>query len=245
MVSGYASLQLALDGEMEAAGERLVYAVTSIMDKGGLVPCDRGSAERTVAFVRTEKGFALFDDCADRLDIVALDQLGRGLTRRLHTRGVGIMCAGDGMMLRLYGEGYLRDAYLSARGAFVKKHGFFWFRCHGRAMRWRRQLAAGYTRKELADAFARGDQGGRAVFSELRLLLGLDDTADFGFASIESAGLQGVVTLYFRAANRVRPGLFGRMARQAAKQAASGAGVYLGPPASEKCSRCGRRESGK
>ena len=82
------------------------------------------------------------------------------------------MCADKGVMLRLYVDGRLRDAYISSPGGFGQRRCYWWFFCHGHALRWREQLTPGYSVKELADAFARGEQGGRAVFSEMRLMLG-------------------------------------------------------------------------
>ena len=155
------------------------------MERQGLIPCEKESAERTVVFVRRDRGTLVYDDCADRLDIVALDGLGKGLTGYLRSRGVGIMCADKGVMLRLYVDGRLRDAYISSPGGFGQRRCYWWFFCHGHALRWRDQLTPGYSVKELADAFARGEQGGRAVFSEMRLMLGLDEAADFGFSSLE------------------------------------------------------------
>lgn len=243
MVSNYASLQLGLPGrekegdfsavQEEAVRSRVTDAVVAYMEGLGYISCAKEGAERIICLVHTMKGWTLFDDCADRLNIAALDGLGRGLTRRLHTRGVGVMCSGDGMLFRLYAEGKLKDAYLSAKGkkAFGRVGGgcFWWFRCRGHALRWRAQLAPTYTVKELADVFARGEQGGRAYFSQLRLMLNLDETADFGFASVEAAGLQGVVTLYFQQSNLVRQRL-GQKSIQAIRRAASGLGTLIKKP---------------
>lgn len=103
----------------------------------------------------------------------------RAWTGYLRSRGVGIMCADKGVMLRLYVDGRLRDAYISSPGGFGQRRCYWWFFCHGHALRWRDQLTPGYSVKELADAFARGEQGGRAVFSEMRLMLGLDEAGGF------------------------------------------------------------------
>ena len=231
MSLSYACLQLGPEEPVEAARERIIYAVTAEMERQGLIPCEKASAERTVAFVRRETGTLVYDDCADRLDLVALDGLGKSLTGHLRSQAVGIMCADGGVMLRLYVDGRLRDAYISAPGGFGRRRSFWWFSCHGHALRWREQLTEGYSVKELADAFARGEQGGRAVFSEMRLMLGLDDAADFGFSSLEDAKLQGVVYLHFRASNRVRQGL-GDKSLQAVRHAISCIGALFRRPAS-------------
>lgn len=231
MVADYACLQLALDKEPEAAKERVIYAVTSYMDTLGLIPCGRESTERTVCFVRTATGYAVFDDCADRLDLNALDGLGRTLTQKLHTRAVGVMASGGGLMLRLYSEGWLRDVYITSRQAFRRGQGMpghLSYRSH--AMRWRSQLDKAYTTKELADAFIRGQAGGRAVFSELRGMLRLDKTADFGFKSIEDAGLQGVITLYFCPSNVVKQRLVDRLFHPV-RHAVTSIGAFFHRPA--------------
>ena len=229
MSLSYACLQLRAEEKAEAARERIIGAVTAAMERQGLIPCDKESAERTVAFVCREKGTLVYDDCADRLDIVALDGLGKGLTGPLRSRAVGVMCADGVVMLRLYADGRLRDAYISSPGGFGQRRSFWWFFFHGHAMRWRDQLTEGYTVKELADAFARGEQGGRAVFSEMRLMLGLDEATDFGFSSLEEAELPGIVTLYFRTSNRVRQGISGK-SNQAARRALSSIGAFFRRP---------------
>lgn len=229
MSLSYACLQLGPEEPVEAARERIIYAITAEMERQGLIPCEKESAERTVAFVRREKGTLVYDDCADRLDIVALDGLGKSLTGYLRSRGVGVMCADRGVMLRLYVDGRLRDAYISSPGGFGQRRSYWWFFCHGHALRWREQLAPGYSVKELADAFAQGEQGGRAVFSEMRLMLGLDDATDFGFSSLEEVALPGMITLYFRSSNRVRQGL-GDKSVQAARRALSSIGALFRRP---------------
>ena len=163
MSLSYACLQLGPEEPAEAARERIIYAVTAEMERQGLIPCEKESAERTVVFVRRDRGTLVYDDCADRLDIVALDGLGKGLTGYLRSRGVGIMCADKGVMLRLYVDGRLRDAYISSPGGFGQRRCYWWFFCHGHALRWRDQLTPGYSVKELADAFARGEQGGLSL----------------------------------------------------------------------------------
>lgn len=100
----------------EAMRSRILDAIIAYMEGMGYVSCTKEGAERTICVVHTMKGWSLFDDCADRLNIAALDGLGRGLTRRLHTHGVGVMCSGEGMLFRLYADGKLKDAYLSAKG---------------------------------------------------------------------------------------------------------------------------------
>ena len=102
MSLSYACLQLGPEEPVEAARERIIYAVTAEMERQGLIPCEKASAERTVAFVRREKGTLVYDDCADRLDLVALDGLGKSLTGHLRSQAVGIMCADGCVMLRLY-----------------------------------------------------------------------------------------------------------------------------------------------
>lgn len=229
MPYSYACLQLGPETPEEAARERIIYAVTAEMERQGLIPCEKHSAERTVAFVRRDKGILVYDDCADRLDIVALDGLGKRLTCHLHTRAVGVMCADSSVMLRLYTDGRLRDTYISSPGGFGQRRSLGCFFCRGHALRWREQLAAGYSVKELADAFARGEKGGRAVFPEMRLLLALDDDADFGFSSLEERAPPGLITLYFRASNRIQQGLADK-STQAAGRAMTSIGAFFRRP---------------
>ena len=111
----YASLQVLDNQDRETARDRLIYAVTAYMDAQGYINCRRESAERTVAFAPTEKGWAVFDDCADRLDVTALNGLGRCLSGKLRDRVVGVMCSGSELMLCLYGEGLVKDTYITSR----------------------------------------------------------------------------------------------------------------------------------
>ena len=50
MSLSYACLQLRTEEKAEAARERIIGAVTAAMERQGLIPCDKESAERTVAF---------------------------------------------------------------------------------------------------------------------------------------------------------------------------------------------------
>lgn len=199
-MSGFASLQLSLDERVEAARERIIYVVTAYMDSLGMMPCGRESAERTVSFAHIPSGWMIYDDCADRMDIQALDGLGRCLTRKLRTHAIGVMGAETGKMLRLYFDGRLFDTYITSPKAFGRGGGYF--RCQGHAIRWKGILREGATIKELSSAFLQGQQQ-KDGFDKLCCLLSLDDCAKFGFASIEDAKLP-VITLYFCAANRVR-----------------------------------------
>ena len=121
-MAGYANLQLILGSRTEAARERIMYVITAYMDAQGLMPCGRDSAERTVRFARGEDGvWAVFDDEADRMDIRALDGLGRCLTGKLHAKAVGMMGTERGRMLRLYVDGRLRDTYLPFPGKILRE----------------------------------------------------------------------------------------------------------------------------
>lgn len=213
----YANLQLMLPPQTEAAAEKIYFALCTYMDAQGFIPCRKESAERTVAFVRGENSWTLFDDCADRLDINALDGLGRTLSRKLHVRAVGVMGNGRTRTLRLYTEGFLRDIYITAE----KSTGLFRRRA-GHALRWYAQLADGHTVRELADAFSRGTRGAD-VFPELQQLLGLDHTASFGFSSLEEVKPKGMAYMYFCTANRVRQRLIDRLWHTAPKTAKASA----------------------
>ncbi|HIW73129.1 MAG TPA: hypothetical protein H9684_02295 [Firmicutes bacterium] len=228
----FANLQLALTARTEAAQEKILYVITAYMDTQGLMPCRRESAERTVRIGREEDGlWAVFDDCADRLDIQALDGLGRCLTGKLRTGAVGVMGSGEGRMLRLYVDGRLWDTYLRAPAVLSQEGGGFpkglrlpprnRLGGRSRAIRWLPVLRPGHTVRELSDAFLRGTQPGLDDFREL-LLLGR--SAEAGFASVEEDGgafFPGTVTLYFCTANRVRQGLLDRLLKPASRTAAS------------------------
>lgn len=223
----YASLQILDTQDRETARDRLIYAVTAYMDAQGYINCQRESAERTVAFAPTEKGWAVFDDCADRLDVTALNGLGRCLSGKLRDRVVGVMCSGNELMLCLYGEGMVKDTYITSRRFPGQLPLSIWARSHGHALRWRALLAEGHTIKELADIFTQGQLAGREIYAQLRLALALDESAGYGFASLEDAGLPGVVILHFRASNVVRQSLWDKLMHPA-RRAATSAGALLG-----------------
>ena len=217
MPVSYANLQLMLPPQTEAAAEKIYFALGTYMDAQGFIPCRKESAERTLAFVRGDTSWTLFDDRADRLDINALDGLGRSLSRKLHVRVVGVMGNGRTRTLRLYTEGFLRDIYITSD----KAAGLFRRRA-GHALRWYAQLADGHTTRELADAFSRGTRGAD-VFPELQQLLGLDYTASFGFSSLDEVKPKGIAYMYFCAANRVRQRLLDRLWRTTPKTAEASA----------------------
>lgn len=207
---GFANLQLMLDKNTEMAQERLLYSITAYMERQGMIPCRKESAERTVAFVPTAVGWAIYDDCADRLDMAALDGLGRALTAKLHTRAVGVMAARTGHMLRLYADGRLWDTYLTSRQEFAREAGWG-IPCRAHAIRWRAQLVKTARVRDLADVFARGQQQKETVFPALCGLLGLPEAASYGFASLDEAKPDGQITLYFCSSTTIRQPLWERL----------------------------------
>lgn len=207
---GFANLQLMLDKSTEMAQERLIYSITAYMERQGMLPCRKESAERTIAFAPTAAGWAVYDDCADRLDMAALDGLGRTLTAKLHTRAIGVMTARSDHMLRLYSEGWLRDTYLTSRQEFARETGRGLV-CRAHAIRWRAQLVKTARVRDLADVFARGHQQKETVFPELRRLLGLPEAACYGFASLEEVKPDGQITLYFCSSTTIRQPLWERL----------------------------------
>ena len=124
MALEYACLQLHIAAGTELPRERILYAVTSYMDRMGMIPCGQENATRTICFAPSEAGWSVYDDCADRLDIPSIDGLGRCLTGKIDCRAVGILASKEGLMLRLYGGGRLRDAYVTSCRAFGRKHRF-------------------------------------------------------------------------------------------------------------------------
>lgn len=211
----YSSLQLLLDERVEAARERIIYVVTAYMDAQGFVPCGSGSADRTVAFARAKGGWAVFDDCADRLDICALHGLARCLTAKLGTRAVGIMGYKNGFMMRFYSDGILRDTFKTpskSRSNSLGRVG-----CSGHAVRWRSIIRKGAGIRELSAAFLKATESPEEGLEQLIDVLCLDQSAKYGFASIEDANLEGVVKLYYHAANRVRQRWYDRFIRIPAK----------------------------
>jgi hypothetical protein len=211
----YASLQLLLDEDFEAAQERIIYLVTAYMDACGYVPCGRESAEHTFAFAHIKRGWVIFDDCADRLELNAFHGLCRCLTLRLSTNAVGVVGFRDGYMLRLYSEGALKDTFsTSPKKPRIPMGSLNW---PGRAIRWRSVMREGVSTKELSSAFLAARRKPEEGFEMLKKLLILDDSAGYGFSSIEDAGLEGVVTLYFHAANRLRQHWLDRLLHVPAK----------------------------
>lgn len=223
----YACLQLCGGLGGDAAQERLIYAITAYMDSRGLVSCRREGAERIVCIAPTAKGWAVFDDCIDRLDLHELNGMGRFLTGKLRGRGVGVMCSGQGLLLSLYADGRLRDTYITSKRQFSGTVSLpVWVTCRGHALQWRAQLAEGTSLKALADLFAQGERGGRTVFSQLRLALDLDESAGYGFSCLEDAKPQGLITLYFCPSNVVKQNLLDRIFHPA-RQAATSLGALL------------------
>ena len=226
-MSNYASLKLILDERVEAARERIIYCVTAHMDAQGMMPCGRESAERTVAMAHIDGGWALFDDCADRLNIHYLDGLGLCLTAKLHTRAVGVMGAGEGRMLRYYTDGHIMDTYITSPQAFGRTSKYKG--CKGHAILWRGMLCEGGTIKELSAAFQKGQREQAEGFAEIRRLLSLGETAGYGFASMEDSGLQGVITMYFCAANHVRQRWFDRFLKPNQTKKAVASSIFRYP----------------
>ena len=231
-MASFANIQLHLGARTEAAQEKILYVITAYMDAQGLMPCGRESAERTVRVGREGDGlWAVFDDCADRLDIRALDGLGRCLTGKLRAGAVGVAGQGEGRMLRLYVDGRLWDTYVRSPSAFSSEIlGKGWNSSgsssrlllgrRSRAIRWKPVLRPGHTVRELSDAFCSGREG----LEDLQELLLLGSSAGAGFASVEEGGgvfFPGTVTLYFCTANRVRQRLFDRLLNPASRPAAN------------------------
>lgn len=235
MALEYACLHLRIAPGTELPRERILYAVTSYMDRMGMIPCGQENATRTVCFAPTSAGWSVYDDCADRLDIPSIDGLGRCLTDKIDCRAVGILVSRDGLMLRLYGVGRLRDTYITSRAAFGRKRRlcgrlFRQGRCRGHALRWRACLSPGCTVAELAALFEHGETEGRAVFPLLMPVLGLDETTAYGFASLEEAGPEGLVRLYFRPGNVIHQGFLARLLHPEACAVKPAAGISPTPP---------------
>lgn len=231
MALEYACLQLHIAAGTELPRERILYAVTSYMDRMGMIPCGQENATRTICFAPSEAGWSVYDDCADRLDIPSIDGLGRCLTGKIDCRAVGILgfqgradappvwgrtapgCLCH-LLPRLQAGNTVSPGRLFCRG-----------RCRGHALRWRACLPAGRSVAELADLFEKGESEGRAVFPRLMPVLGLDKSAAFGFASVEEAGIDGVVWLYFRPGNVIHQGLLARMLHPAPRTVKPAAGI--------------------
>lgn len=225
MIREYACLQLFPGQKIELPRERLLYAITAHMDRQGLVACGRESALRTVRFAATPHGWAVYDDCADRMDMGALDGLGRCLTRKMGARAVGVVCSGEHLMLRLYRNGRLLDVFATSRRVFHRRLNLnAWISCRHHALRWRCCLPAGHTAAELASAFEQGVRRGRAAFSSLQPLLFPDPSAGFGFASLDGSALEGLITLYFCPGNVVRQNFLVRLLHPAPAKKPSAAG---------------------
>ncbi len=225
MIREYACLQLVPGQKIEMPQERLIYAITAHMDRQGLVGCGRESALRTVRFAATSHGWAVYDDCADRMDIDALDGLGRCLTRKMGARAVGVVCSGEHLMLRLYRNGHLLDVFATSRSHFRRYWNLnAWISCRHHALRWRSCLSEGQTTADLAAAFRKAAQQGRAAFTDLQPLILPDPSAAFGFASVEDSTLQGLITLYFCPGNIVRQNFLVRLFHPSPVKSTSPAG---------------------
>ena len=67
----------------------LIHTIELHMARNDMRPCSREEAERTVALVPNSSGWAVYDDCADRMDLSAMDGLRhpcRRYARSLHLR---------------------------------------------------------------------------------------------------------------------------------------------------------------
>lgn len=56
MALEYACLQLHIAAGTELPRERILYAVTSYMDRMGMIPCGQENATRTICFAPSEAG---------------------------------------------------------------------------------------------------------------------------------------------------------------------------------------------
>ncbi len=235
MAHEYACLQLHMAAGTEKPRERILNAVTSYMDGIGMIPCGKDTATRTVCFAPAAAGWMVYDDCADRLDLPSIDGLGRSLTGKIRTRAIGVLVSQNGLMLRLYTDGRLRDTYITSPKDFGRGGCFFGRlfcrgRCRGHALRWRACLTPDHTVGELTHLFEQGEAEGRVVFPRLRPVLGLDDAAAFGFSSVEEAGLEDVVRLHFRPGNVIHSHFLTRMLNPAARTVKPAAGISPIPP---------------
>ena len=217
MPADYAVLQLYTDRAGENSQSALIGHLTAMMKREGLSPCGREEAEQTVAFAPCAAGWAVYDDCAERLCIPSMDTLGRGLSRRLRCRGAGLLFSNGERLMRLYANGRTRDTYITSRQMFGGQIRLYaWADCRRHALHWRPLLKEPAGVRELAETFsqgqhAAGQEAEPPVFERLRTLLGMDRAACYGFKSLELEQPEGLVTLYFACDTTVKQKLTDRL----------------------------------
>lgn len=201
----YAMLQVYLPHTSQDA---LIRAMERHMAANGMAPCVREAAERTAAIAPDASGWAVYDDCADRMDLSILDSLGRALTRR--SRGeadvpaaVGVLVSGERRMVRLYAGGRVRDTLLlnprSARHPVNLTD-------LARARRWRPILSEKEALRDFASVLAEGGSAEKAG-----ALLRLDRAASYGFRSLELEQPEGLILLPFCSQTTVKQKLSDRL----------------------------------
>lgn len=201
----YANLQILKKSEEPISRESLMAALCTAVEPQGWILCDKEQAARTIAAAPTPRGWVVFDDQADRADLPAMHELGKGVTRLLHLSAIGILGCRESeeRMLCLYENGRLRDVYQTGPHTSSRCGWPFWLNSCGRAVRWKREMAPGVQVTELADLFVRIRQGEQKI-GVLLEALALDSTTAYGFASLEEAHLSGVISLYFRLSTGVQ-----------------------------------------
>lgn len=201
----YAMLQVYLP---RASQDALIRAVERHMAADGMVPCVREAAERTAAIAPDSSGWAVYDDCADRMELSALDGLGRALTRRSRGKtaapaAVGVLVSDGRRMVRLYVGGRIRDTLLPATRSAGRPINLTDF---VRARRWRPALSKKEDLRNFASALAEG-----GAMEKVGALLRLDRAASYGFRSLELEQPEGLILLPFCSQTTVKQKLSDRL----------------------------------
>ena len=203
----------------------LIHTIELHMARNDMRPCSREEAERTVALGPNSSGWAVYDDCADRMDLSAMDGLGRALTRRLEKSGasgtvaLGVVVSEDKRLLRLYAGGRVRDTLLLSPHPVARPATFT---DTLRARRWRPLLGKREERAAMAKLLACGG----ASPAEICGLLHLDGSSRYGFRSLELEQPEGMIWLPFRSETTVKQKLSERILN-VVQQPGSAAGACL------------------
>lgn len=188
----------------------LIHTVELHMARNDMRPCSREEAERTVALVPNSSGWAVYDDCADRMDLSAMDGLGRALTRRLEKSGasgtvaLGVVVSEEKRLLRLYGRRPCAR-YASAVPSSSSAAGHFYG--HAAARRWRPLLGKREERAAMAKLLACGALH-RQKSAGCFIWMGPRAT---GFRSLELEQPEGMIWLPFRSETTVKQKLSERI----------------------------------
>lgn len=199
----YTCLQVLAKQPSEMESDRMIYAITAYMDSVGMISCRKESAERIIALTRTPAGWAVFDDCAGR-EGISCDGLGCGITRKLSAQAVRITRTKDSICVHLYTGGIKKACFKKSADSAAPLAFCQWLCGKSRAARWYASLAPYCSEQQLKQLFSRDIQSPDDCLVKLKEILKLDETANYGFASLDDSSKKDIIYLYFMPSNVVK-----------------------------------------